>query len=373
METFPYPYAQGRTIHLIDTPGFNDPNKSDAEILELVSVFMSALYTQHIKLAGVVYLHPITDVRMFGSSSLNLELFEKLCGKDAMDKTVLATTKWDCLTSQEDGEMRERELKDDFWSEMILDGSKVFRQDRGFESAESIVRYLMGSDGDGIVTTVAPELVDQGLQHKNTSVGMVLRKEHLKVEAEHAKKVERLETKHAEAIAQGDQDRADAIVKEQQKAAAAMKKHEASMKIMESSLRDSQVRLAEFQTQQEQAEKEKMVSDQRLKELQSKHKSLQDDIANQKKNKIKNDREWKEKVEGLERQMQKDRDDHKVALDRATAETEARTPKGSLGVLGLGFATTIGSLLTFNPVGVVAGVSMMSGGGALAAKRILDM
>ena len=57
----------GRDIYLIDTPGFDDTNKPDTEILQAISSLLAQSYTSTHKLAGIVYLHRITGGRMENS------------------------------------------------------------------------------------------------------------------------------------------------------------------------------------------------------------------------------------------------------------------------------------------------------------------
>ena len=88
-------------IYLVDTPGFNDIIKSDAQILEYVFVFFSALYSKKIILAGLICLHRISDNRMEGLLFLNLEVFQKLVGGEALHNVVLVIIMWDTILTIE--------------------------------------------------------------------------------------------------------------------------------------------------------------------------------------------------------------------------------------------------------------------------------
>lgn len=76
------------------------------------------------KLAGVIYLHDITQTRMLGTTRRNLSMFRKLVGRDALRCVILGTTKW-ALVDLATGLRREQQLKTDFWKEMIDAGSQV--------------------------------------------------------------------------------------------------------------------------------------------------------------------------------------------------------------------------------------------------------
>lgn len=60
-------------------------------------------------LSGIIYLHPISDVRWSHSSMQSLKMFRKMCGDDKLENAVLATTKWED-TPKEIALRREEEL-----------------------------------------------------------------------------------------------------------------------------------------------------------------------------------------------------------------------------------------------------------------------
>ena len=60
----------GLDIYLIHTPGFDDTNKSDTEILQDIASWLFQSYTPTDKPAGIVYLHRITGGRMEDSRIL---------------------------------------------------------------------------------------------------------------------------------------------------------------------------------------------------------------------------------------------------------------------------------------------------------------
>jgi hypothetical protein len=125
---YPCTLNPSSTLYLVDTPGFDDTNRSDTEVLRELATWLTDSYTEHIKLSGIIYLHRISDVRMQGSAKKNLFMFKKLCGNDALKNVILATTMWDRVTEAE-GTVRELELTStpDFWGWMMSRGSKVLR------------------------------------------------------------------------------------------------------------------------------------------------------------------------------------------------------------------------------------------------------
>ncbi|KAG6843382.1 hypothetical protein H0H87_005251 [Tephrocybe sp. NHM501043] len=118
-------YPKNR-IMLVDTPGFDDITTKDSDILRRIGAWLVRSYRFDMKIAGVVYLHQINNNRWQATCQKNREFFERLCGKGAAKKIVLLTTMWDSVT-QEDGAVREEELKSFIWSDMVRAGSAVMR------------------------------------------------------------------------------------------------------------------------------------------------------------------------------------------------------------------------------------------------------
>ncbi|THH15941.1 hypothetical protein EUX98_g9380, partial [Antrodiella citrinella] len=84
----------GKYVTLIDTPGFDDTVKTEAEILRLISTYLAKTYEAGRRLHGIVFLHRITDVRMGGVAKKNFRLFRKLCGDETLRSVIIATTMW---------------------------------------------------------------------------------------------------------------------------------------------------------------------------------------------------------------------------------------------------------------------------------------
>lgn len=141
-----YPFVDGTTRYtLVDTPGFDDTFESDEVITNKILKWAEASYRSGTRLNGIVYLHNISVPKMRGSAYQNLQMFRQLCGDDALEHVILATTFWAEVEPQL-GERREKELLEDnrFWARMVERGSKVMRlaQDRG--SALHVLREVGG-------------------------------------------------------------------------------------------------------------------------------------------------------------------------------------------------------------------------------------
>ncbi|KAB8217630.1 P-loop containing nucleoside triphosphate hydrolase protein [Aspergillus novoparasiticus] len=118
-------FINGQRVHLIDTPGFDDTDLSDTEILKTIATYLQGEEGANIQLTGLLYLHRISDVRMQGSALKNIRMFRSLIGENNMANVVLVTTRWDSVTRDE-GVSRLRELleKDKFWGGMIAAGAR---------------------------------------------------------------------------------------------------------------------------------------------------------------------------------------------------------------------------------------------------------
>jgi hypothetical protein len=177
-------------VYLIDTPGFDDTSRSDTEILKEIAFFLAAIYSKKVRLAGIVYLHRITDPRMQGSALKNLHMFQKLCGDRGLSSVVLATTMWKGLEATEEGrrvgQQRSEDLrKPEFWGVMIQRGSRVVKHDGSPESAKSIVGSLIdgatkgGIDGKGAVLDIQVQMVDENKTLDETAAGQFVQAEML--------------------------------------------------------------------------------------------------------------------------------------------------------------------------------------------------
>lgn len=122
VDVFPFMFdgPPRKRVFLVDTPGFDDSTRSDAEVLKETSAWLTRSYAENIRLSGIIYLHRITQPRMQGSAKSNIQLFWQLCGDNALRNVVLATTWWD-VVEEGLGSKREQELKDkkEFWGFML--------------------------------------------------------------------------------------------------------------------------------------------------------------------------------------------------------------------------------------------------------------
>ena len=78
-------------VRFIDTPGFDDTDTKDSDILKTIWEYIS---NGGLRLSGLLYLHRITDDRVGGMALKNLSMFQKLVGDHNMQNVILVTTMW---------------------------------------------------------------------------------------------------------------------------------------------------------------------------------------------------------------------------------------------------------------------------------------
>jgi hypothetical protein len=189
------------TFYLVDTPGFDDTHKTDADVLKDLAAWLNASYGKGILLTGIIYLHPIDRNRVGGAALQNLLMFQKLCGDQALTRVVLATTFWDAI-DKDLGKIREEELTktDKFWRTMIQKGSKVFRHDDFDDSAGHIIRYLVNKRTPKNPLAIQIEMVDEHKALNETGAGSTLQAQLLALQAAHERKIDELKKELKAAI-----------------------------------------------------------------------------------------------------------------------------------------------------------------------------
>ncbi len=215
--TFVY---NSRTIHLIDTPGFDDTHRSDSEVLRDLAYYLTASYGNGFRLSGIIYLHPITATRMSGSAFKNLRTFRKLCGRESMSSVIMATTMWGDGGSSEQHlfDQREAELKDtpEFWGDMVSAGSLVVRHTNDHASAMSIIAHLVERNTTTVLG-LQKEMVDQHKSLQDTEAGREVESELLKERQRFERQLEMTRREMSEAIEAQDRLHVEAIMDEQQR------------------------------------------------------------------------------------------------------------------------------------------------------------
>jgi hypothetical protein len=181
--------------------------------LDDIATWLGTAYAFNIKLAGILYLHRVTDTRVGGVASSNLRMFKKLCGPDFYPRVTLVSTMWD-IVDRETAEGREAELKakDTFWGHMIDGGSKVRRHWNDRDSAMDILREMIGNRSKVDAPThlkVQTEMVEEKLSINETSAGQELLSKILEERKRYERMLEAAKREMQECLEERDMKAAD--------------------------------------------------------------------------------------------------------------------------------------------------------------------
>ncbi|KAJ2935816.1 hypothetical protein H1R20_g1278, partial [Candolleomyces eurysporus] len=165
----------GRRIILFDTPGFDDTNKSETEILRIIAFELEKQYRKGQTLHGIIYIHRISDLRVGGLAKTNFSIFRKLCGDPSLQNVIIVTNMWSRLPSAEEGRRRAVELAslDDFFKPAIAQGAMMMHHYKDtVDSAHRILRQILKNHP--MALSIQKELVDQHKNITETGAGMAL-------------------------------------------------------------------------------------------------------------------------------------------------------------------------------------------------------
>lgn len=155
---------------MVDTPGFDDDDQTDSEVLKKLVDWLVSTYRSGQRLNGILYLHRITDTRMRGSSLRNLKMFKELIGDEFYENLTLGTTCWSLIDSKSALE-RENELKTEskFWEIMISKGARLERiPDDDVIKARDLVYKIASRDTAPLQTQ--RDVVERGISFSDLAV-----------------------------------------------------------------------------------------------------------------------------------------------------------------------------------------------------------
>jgi hypothetical protein len=158
------PYGK-RKVTLIDTPGFDYSMGNDEHatfkrlatwlrrrcvaptrsIKRPLIIIISSSYGSNVKLDGVIYMHNIWNEEVYHRSKFTSSRdLERLCGPRWPEKIILVNSHWSEMLL-DDGEDREKELREGYWSVMLKKGSKMRRYESpgNQEQAREILEMLL--------------------------------------------------------------------------------------------------------------------------------------------------------------------------------------------------------------------------------------
>ncbi|MCJ1356515.1 MAG: hypothetical protein MMC33_006510 [Icmadophila ericetorum] len=220
----------GQVVRFIDTPGFDDTDMKDTDILRAIGTYLSGSNIENLRLAGILYLHRITDVRMGGTALKNLRMFKTLVGDHNMSNVILLTTMWSNLQPSENGEKRLDELIEThkFWGGMIASGATHERYHGTKADAYRIITPML--ENAPVFLQLQEELAN-GTKLAETTAGKQVNESLELLQVRHAEEMAMLKKEITEAsqaengkLRQELQDRHEDLLEEQQKVVEAQKR-----------------------------------------------------------------------------------------------------------------------------------------------------
>ncbi|OAA41625.1 hypothetical protein ISF_09771 [Cordyceps fumosorosea ARSEF 2679] len=337
VDVFAYEMTPDRTVFLIDTPGFDDTNRSDTQVLTEIARWLGDSYRNKILLHGIIYLHRITDVRMSGAAKGNLLMFRRLCGDDYLKKVTLVTTMWDKV-SDSVGAGRERELKEtpEFLGKMISRGSICCRYYNNAESGRDIIHKLV-NHGRPIATGIQRELVDESRELGQTAAGQEVEGELGKARQKWTAEKRRIEKDMKESKRQHDREAEKMLREERDRYADVMKKIEedsealrATMENLLAQRNEREVKMKDEMKQQREAHKDE------LKRLKKKQRELERQTAELKSQQVRNEEARQNEIPKQQRAEQT----QTVQAAQSTSRPTGIYSKYCLAIVGTVYAFT---------------------------------
>lgn len=132
----------GVEVAFVDTPGLDDPEKSDAEVVIDVTTWIEKHLGGKRQVTAALYLHSIATRKMHGSAIRNFNIFSKLVGSNSMKNVGLVSTHWDTVPAI-DAEDREAYLIANAWSIMIASGARIYRLHNDQDSSHNMAVDLL--------------------------------------------------------------------------------------------------------------------------------------------------------------------------------------------------------------------------------------
>jgi hypothetical protein len=144
--------------------------------ISVVLFLVAHSYERGDMLAGILYFHRISDLKMGGAQTRNFRMFRSLCGDDALRNVVIVTNMWSRVEAEE-GEAFEAELmrEDIFFKPALERDARMARHENTVPSAAAIIRLLINNRP--LPLRIQEELIDEHKDITETTAGQELDRE----------------------------------------------------------------------------------------------------------------------------------------------------------------------------------------------------
>ena len=172
-------------------------------------------YSAGAKLAGVIYVHRISDDKFGGLAVKNFRMFRELCGEKTLKNVILMTNMWGRVTPQQ-GADREQQLRDKFFKAAVDKGAQICRHRANTpESAREILRKILKNEP--LALKIQRELIDQGKDIGQTGAGVELNREIREVVEQYQSEIRELEESMRRAIEEKDEESREELEEEKRR------------------------------------------------------------------------------------------------------------------------------------------------------------
>ena len=182
--------------------------------LRIVSTQRLIRYEKGSKLAGIIYIHRISDERFSGISVRNFKMFRKLCGESTLKNVVLVTNMWGKV-EQDVGEAREQELADEYFKPALDKNAQLARHHNTTQSSHDIIRLIMKNNPTPLL--IQRELVDEGKNIKDTAAGEAVDEALSMLIRRHEAEMRALRAEMRQALAEKDEETRKELEEENRK------------------------------------------------------------------------------------------------------------------------------------------------------------
>ena len=131
-------------------------------------------YGNGFKLAGVIYLHGISDQRFTGIARRDFGMFRELCGDSTVKNVILVTNMWGDVAAGVE-EARERELVQEFFRPVLDKAAQFTRPYNTVKSSHDIIRCILKNQPTAL--RIQRKLVDEHKDIADTATGQTINNE----------------------------------------------------------------------------------------------------------------------------------------------------------------------------------------------------
>lgn len=178
-------------------------------------------YSAGAKLAGVIYVHRISDDKFGGVALKNFRMFRELCGERTLKNVILMTNMWGRVTRQQ-GADREQQLRDEHFKPAIDKGAQICRHNNTAESARAILRIILKNRP--LVLKIQRELIDERKDIGQTGAGEELNREVHELVEKHRREMKELEESMRKAMEEKDEESREELEEEKKRMEEKMEK-----------------------------------------------------------------------------------------------------------------------------------------------------